>query len=230
MICGEGFVYLTRQILIMESIEDYITNHIDPEPELLSQIYREANLKLLHGHMCSGHHQGRLLKMIVHMIRPQNVLEIGTFTSYSTLCIAEGLADNDTHNAAIHTIEIDDEMEDIIRYNISRTSLGNLIKLYIADANELIPKFEDNYFEMVFMDGNKRDYWQVFEKLLPKTKKGGFILADNTLWHGKVVEKTKSNDWQTKGILEFNDKLSNDNRVEKVILPIRDGITIIRKK
>lgn len=214
----------------MDSIEDYITNHIDPEPELLRQIYREANLKLLHGHMSSGHHQGRLLKMFVHMIRPQNVLEIGTFTGYSALCIAEGLIDNGVQDAAIHTIEIDDEMEDIIRYNFSRTPLSNLIKLYIADANEIIPQFEDNYFEMVFMDGNKRDYWQVYEKLLPKTKKGGFILADNTLWHGKVIEKTKSNDWQTKGILEFNDKLSNDNRVEKVILPIRDGITLIRKK
>lgn len=210
----------------MDSIEDYIVGNIDPEPEILKHINREAHLKLLHGNMVSGHLQGRVLKMLVHMIRPQTVLEIGTYTGYSALCIAEALA----KDARLHTIEIDDELEDYITKNINKTEFGDRIKLHIGDANEIIPKFDDQFFELIYLDGNKREYWQNFEAVLPKTKKGGFILADNTLWHGKLLEKVKSNDWQTKGILEFNDKLRNDDRVEKVILPLRDGLTLIRKK
>lgn len=209
----------------MGSIEDYITEHIDQEPELLKNMYREAQLKLLHGNMISGHLQGRVLKMLVHMIRPARVLEIGTFTGYSALCMAEALADG----ATLHTIEIDDEMEDYILNNFEQTALGEKIKLHIGDANEIIPQFENDYFDLVYIDGDKRDYLLNFETVLPKTKKGGFIIADNTLWHGKVVEQVKSNDWQTKGILEFNEKLKSDNRVEKVILPLRDGLTLIRK-
>ena len=210
----------------MDSIEEYITRHIDPEPEILKHMNREAQLKLLHGNMVSGHLQGRVLKMLVHMIRPRTVLEIGTFTGYSALCIAEALSED----AVLHTIEIDDELEDYITKNINKTDFGDRIKLHIGDANEIIPKFDDQFFELIYLDGNKREYWQNFEAVLPKTKKGGFILADNTLWHGKLLEKVKSNDWQTKGILEFNDKLRNDDRVEKVILPLRDGLTLIRKK
>lgn len=159
------------------------------------------------------------------MIRPARVLEIGTFTGYSALCMAEALADG----ATLHTIEIDDEMEDYILNNFEQTALGEKIKLHIGDANEIIPQFENDYFDLVYVDGDKRDYLLNFETVLPKTKKGGFIIADNTLWHGKVVEQVKSNDWQTKGILEFNEKLKSDNRVEKVILPLRDGLTLIRK-
>lgn len=210
----------------MRSIEDYIIEHIDEEPQLLSQIYREAHVKLLHGDMSSGHLQGRLLKMLVQMIRPSRVLEVGTYTGYSALCIAEGLEDG----ASLETIEIDDEMEDIIRENFSRSSYSDKITLIIGDANEVVLDYEDSTFDLVFMDGNKRDYWQLYEKILPKVKQGGFILADNTLWHGKVLEKPKSNDWQTKGILEFNTHLKSDNRVEKVILTVRDGLTLIRKK
>lgn len=209
----------------MESIDDYITEHIDKEPELLKYIYREAQLKLLHGNMSSGHLQGRLLKMLVHMVRPKNVLEIGTFTGYSALCMAEAL----NNDATLHTIEIDDEMEDIIRSNFNKSEFGEKIVLHIGDANEVIKEFEDSFFDLVYIDGNKRDYWLNFESVLPKTRKGGFIIADNTLWHGKVVEPIKSNDWQTKGILEFNKKLKSDDRVEKIILPLRDGLTLIRK-
>jgi predicted O-methyltransferase YrrM len=176
--------------------------------------------------MSSGHLQGRLLKMLVQMIRPSRVLEVGTYTGYSALCIAEGLEDG----ASLETIEIDDEMEDIIRENFSRSSYSDKITLIIGDANEVVLDYEDSTFDLVFMDGNKRDYWQLYEKILPKVKQGGFILADNTLWHGKVLEKPKSNDWQTKGILEFNTHLKSDNRVEKVILAVRDGLTLIRKK
>ena len=159
------------------------------------------------------------------MIRPKRVLEIGTFTGYSALCMAEAL----NHDAILHTIEIDDEMEDYIINNFNQSVLGEKIELHIGDANEVIQQFENNFFDLVYIDGNKRDYWLNFETVLPKTKKGGFVIADNTLWHGKVVEKVKSNDWQTKGILEFNNKLKSDDRVEKVILPLRDGLTLIRK-
>lgn len=210
----------------MDSIEDYIKEHIDSEPNILKQINREAQLKLLHGNMVSGHLQGRVLKMLVNMIRPQTILEIGTFTGYSALSMAEALGDD----AILHTIEIDDEMEDHIINNLSRSKLSEKIKLHIGDANDIIPLFEDEFFDLVYLDGNKREYWQNFEAALLKTKKGGFIIADNTLWHGKVIEEVKSNDWQTKGIIEFNEKLKSDNRVEKVILPLRDGLTLIRKK
>lgn len=210
----------------MELIDNYIIDHIDQEPDLLKHIHRETQVKMLHGNMISGHLQGRLLKMLVHMIRPKKILEIGTFTGYSALCMAEALEDD----ATLHTIEIDDEMEDIILNNFNKTPLGEKIELYIGDANKVILQFENSSFDLVYIDGNKRDYWLNFETVLPKIKKGGFVIADNTLWHGKVVEKVKSNDWQTKGILEFNNKLKNDDRVEKVILPLRDGLTLIRKK
>lgn len=210
----------------MISIEEYIIEHIDTEPELLRQMYREAHVKLLHGGMSSGHLQGRILKMFVQMIRPTRVLEIGTYVGYSALCIAEGLEEN----ASLDTIEIDDEMEDIIRDNFSRSPYSSKIKLIIGDANELVLRYDDITFDLVFMDGDKRDYLQLYEIILPKTKPGGFILADNTLWHCKVLEEAKSNDWQTKGIMEFNYHIKSDNRVEKVILPVRDGLTLIKKK
>ncbi len=210
----------------MNSIEEYISEHIEVEPELLKQIYRDAHVKLLHGDMTSGHLQGRLLKMFTQMIRPSRALEIGTYIGYSALCIAEGLDEK----ATLETIEIDDELEDIIRDNFRRSSYGDKIKLIIGDANEILLNYDDNTFDLVFMDGNKRDYLKLYEKILPITKQGGFILADNTLWHGKVLEEPKNNDWQTKGILEFNNHLKSDTRVEKIILPVRDGITLIRKK
>ena len=182
----------------MESVEDYITEHIDREPDLLKQIDREAKLKLLHGNMISGHLQGRLLKMLVHMVRPNRVLEIGTFTGYSALCMAEALEEG----ASLHTIEIDDELEDIILENFKRSVFSDKIILHIGDANVISEQFENDYFDLVYMDGDKRDYWSYFETVLSKIKKGGFIIADNTLWYGKVVEPVKSNDWQTKGIKE----------------------------
>ena len=210
----------------MESIESYIKTHIDSEPKLLKQIYRDAQVKLLHGHMSSGHIQGRILKMLVQMIRPLNVIEIGTYIGYSALCIAEGLDEN----AILHTVEINDELEELIRENFSKSQYSDKIKLHIADANDIIPQFSDNLFDFAFIDGDKREYLQIYEAILPKIKEGGFIIADNTLWHGKVIQKPKSNDWQAKGIIEFNNKLMSDIRIEKVILPVRDGLTLIRKK
>lgn len=206
-------------------LENYILSHSEAEPDLLKALTREANVKLLHPRMISGHLQGRLLKMFTQMIRPKQVLELGTYTGYSAVCIAEALSDD----AIVHTVEINDEMEDFIVHYLQQSPDNKKIKLYIADALQIIPTFEDNFFDMVFIDADKRLYWDYFEKVLPKVKSGGFLLADNTLWNGKVVEPVDSNDWQTKGILQFNDNLAKDNRVTKVILPIRDGITLIRK-
>ena len=210
----------------MKESEAYILDHIDPEPELLKQIYRTSNVKLLHGFMVSGHLQGRFLKMLVEMIRPERVLEIGTYTGYSALSMAEGLSDD----AELHTIEINDELETMIRHHFSLSPHGRKIRLYIGDAASVVPRFEDASFDMAFMDGDKRNYWADYESILPKIRKGGFILADDTLWHGKLWEEVAGNDWMTKGIIEFNDKLKSDSRVEKVVVPIRDGLTLIRKK
>ena len=211
----------------MESkLEEYILSHIDAEPDVLKKIDRDAHVKLLHTSMISGHLQGRLLKMLTRMIRAERVLEIGTFVGYSTLCFAEGLEEN----GEVHTIEIDDELEDYVRSNLALSEYGNKIKLHIGDAVQIIPGFEDGSFDLAFIDADKELYWEYFEATLPKIRKGGFILVDNTLWYGKVVEKVESSDRATQGILNFNERLAYDARVEKVILPIRDGITVIRKK
>lgn len=211
---------------ISDPEEEYILHHIDEEPELLRMIHRETYLKQLHGNMVSGHLQGRLLKMLVQMIRPSRVVEVGTYTGYSALCIAEGLA----KGAMLHTIEIDDELEATIRYNFERSTLSEHIQLHIGDAADVLTQFQDGYFDLAFLDGDKRNYWPIFEITLPKISSGGFILADNTLWHGKLLEQTKTMDKQTKGIEEFNERLAADTRTEKVILPFRDGLTLIRKK
>ena len=176
--------------------------------------------------MCSGHLQGRLLKMFVRMINPRQVLELGTFTGYSALCLAEGLLANDAH---VHTIEIDDELEDFIRLHFSRSPLAERITLHIGDACEVIPSIPGD-FDLVFIDANKRHYIDYYRMVLPRVRRGGFIIADNTLWDGKVVDWGKKLDDQTRGILEFNDLVAADPEVEKVILPLRDGLTIIYKK
>lgn len=208
------------------ALQTYIQNHIDDEPELLQELQRQAHITLLHPRMLSGHIQGRILKMFMHMIQPKRVLEIGTYTGYSALCIAEGLAEN----AKLDTIEINDELEDKIRYFFSKSEHGNKITLHLGDALEIIPKFTYN-FDVVFIDGNKRHYIDYFESVMQKLNTGGYIFADNTLWDGHVIdEQVASNDYQTQGIIAFNDFVKNDYRIETVILPIRDGISILRKK
>ena len=209
-----------------ESIEEYILSHIDSEPPLLSDMARDAQANLLHGRMVSGHLQGRLLKMFARMIRPRRVLEIGTYTGYSAICLAEGMDDD----AELYTIEKDDEMEDFIRKYFDRSEQQNKIRLIFGDALQIIPAFDDDFFDMAFIDGDKRQYNAYFEQVLPKIRQGGFILADNTLWNGKLLQKVAGNDWQTKGIMEFNESLVNDKRVEKVILPVRDGLKKKKKK
>lgn len=209
-----------------DSLEDYINDHIDAEPDLLKQINREAHVKILHGDMLSGHLQGRMLKMFTQMVQPQKILEIGTFVGYSTLCFAEALSDD----AEIHTIEINDELEDIIRANFAKSQYNDQIKLYIGDAVDVMPQFEPMSFDLVFIDADKKKYREYYELILPTVRPGGFIIVDNTLWYGKVVAEVKSNDRSTQAILDFNEAIAHDNRIEKVILPVRDGLTIIRKK
>jgi predicted O-methyltransferase YrrM len=207
-------------------LEDYILSHSDIEPELLKKIERDTHVKMLQTNMNAGHLQGRLLKMITQMIRPKRILEIGTFVGYSALCFAEGLEEG----GELHTIEIDDEIESIARANFAKSEHGHKIILHIGDVMEIIPMFGDESFDLAFMDGDKESYLDHFEAVLPKLRRGGFILADNTLWYGKVVEKVRSNDHSTLSILNFNKQLAEDSRVDKVILPVRDGLTLIRKR
>lgn len=208
-----------------EELEEYILVHISPEGEMLRRLNRETHLYHLRPRMCSGHLQGRLLKMFVRMIAPKAILELGTFTGYSALCLAEGIAPD----GVVHTIEIDDELEDFIRAHFDASEYGSRIVLHIGDAEQIIPTL-DTRFDLVFIDANKRDYVAYYEMAMQVLNPGGFIIADNTLWDGKVVTCTEKIDAQTAGILAFNDHVAADDRVEVVIIPLRDGLTIIHKK
>ena len=207
-------------------IEEYILSHIDSEPELLKRMTREAHVKLIRPRMISGNIQGRLLKILTSMFKPQNILEIGTYTGYSALCIAEGAPES----SKVVTIEIDDEMESFITKYFDESEYGHKIELKIGDALKLLHSYKDNYFDLVFIDANKREYCSYYDLVFKKLRKGGVILVDNTLWNGKVIDDKFQNDEQTKGVLEFNNYIKEDIRIEKVILPIRDGLTIICKK
>lgn len=206
-----------------QQLEEYILNHISPEPDNLRSLNRKAHAELLYGHMCSGHLQGRVLKMLTQMIAPKRVLELGTYVGYSVLCIAQGLNDPD---AQVHTIDIDDEMEDVIREQLELDPAGKLVTLHIGDALEIVPQLPGEW-DMVVIDANKRDYLRYYEMILPRMRRGGFILADNTLWAGKVTDLDTNHDALTRGVAEFNDFVARDPRVEVVILPMRDGLTII---
>lgn len=207
-----------------EELEDYILSHIDKEGEYLHKLDRETHLFHLRPRMCSGHLQGRLLKMIVRMIRPKNILELGTFTGYSALSMAEGM----DGGGELHTVEIDDELEDFIREHLEKSPYADRIHLHIGDALEIVSQLGLT-FDLVFIDADKRRYDDYYNMVFDHVAHGGFILADNTLWDGKVVDYGKKLDAQTAGILRFNDLVAADPRVEKVILPLRDGLTIIRK-
>lgn len=206
-------------------LEGYILKHSEPEPEYLYRLWRATNLHTIHGRMASGHLQGRLLKMLVRMIRPKNILEIGTFSGYSAISMAEGLDDD----GQLYTFEINDEMEDFTRPWIEGSEVASKIHFIIGDALEEAPKLGIT-FDMVFMDGDKRTYRDCYEMVMGILKPGGFILADNTLWDGHVIDQAYDRDHQTQGIETFNDYIAADSRVEQVILPLRDGLTLIRKK
>jgi len=207
------------------NIEEYILNHSDDEDPLLAELNRETNLKILRPRMLSGHLQGKVLEMLSKMIRPEKILEIGTYTGYSAICLAKGLKED----GVLHTIEINDELEEIITKYIQKSGLQKQINVHFGNALEIIPTLNEK-FDLIFIDGDKREYLDYYELVLNYLQPGGFILADNVLWSGKVIELETPDDEYTKGIFDFNDFLKNDKRVEKVILPLRDGLTLIRKK
>ncbi len=212
-------------MLNSDVLEEYILRHIDEEDDYLKALYRDTHVKLLRPRMASGHLQGRMLKMFVRMIRPKQILEIGTYSGYSALCMAEGLDEG----SVLHTFEINDEQEDFTRPWLEQSLYADKIKFYIGDALERVPQLGIT-FDLVFVDGDKRKYMEYYEMSLAHLSPGGYIIADNTLWDGHVTETPNPNDAQTIGIQAFNEFVAKDNRVEKVILPLRDGLTIIRKK
>lgn len=202
----------------------YLISHISPEPEYLYRLWRATNIHTIHGRMVSGHLQGRLLKMLAQMIRPQNILEIGTFSGYSAICLAEGLPEG----GKVWTFEINDEMEDFTRPWIDHSPVADKINFIIGDAITEAPKL-GIAFDMAFIDGDKRTYIDAYEMTMRVVKQGGFILADNTLWNNHLCAPNYLHDQQTEGIRAFNKHVKHDTRAQQVILPIRDGLTIIRK-
>ena len=208
-----------------KEIDKYILNHIDAEDEILKELDRETHLNVLGARMISGHLQGQVLTMLSKMIQPECILEIGTFTGYSAICLAKGLREG----GKLITIEIDDELENIAKKYFVKAGLQHQIVQRIGPALEIIPTLNET-FDLVFIDAHKTEYPAYYEAVFDKVKTGGIIMADNTLWSGKVVEIPVEDDYQTRGIIEFNNIIKNDKRVEKVILPLRDGMTVIRKK
>lgn len=206
------------------SLEEYILAHIDGESDYLKALYRDTHVKLLRPRMASGHLQGRMLHLFVEMIRPQRILEIGTYSGYSALCLAEGLP----KDGLLHTIEINDEQEDFTRPWLENSPWGNQIKMHIGNAIDIIPTLNET-FDLAFIDGDKRIYLDYYQLVMKHLRIGGYIIADNTLWDGHVLEKPHPTDKQTQGIIAFNDYVAKDPRVERVIIPLRDGLTIIRK-
>lgn len=211
-------------------MKDYILSHSEPEPEYLHQLWRATHLHTLHGHMVSGHLQGRLLKMLVEMIKPRKVLEIGTFSGYSALCIAEGLENiaSTIPDAHLWTFDINDELEDFTRKWLENSPYNHRISFLIGDAVTEAPKLGID-FDLIFLDGDKRSYVETYEAMLPLLKNGAFLIADNTLWDGHVTDPNYDRDHQTQGIRRFNDHVAADPRTEQVILPLRDGLTLMRK-
>ena len=206
------------------SLEDYILDHITPEDEYLHRLYRATNLQLLRPNMASGHLQGSLLRMLTAMVKPRRVLEIGTFSGYATLCIAAALP----QDGSILTFEINDEQEAFTRPWFDGSPHADKIEFVIGDALTLLPQREET-FQMAFIDGNKRDYTAYYDLVLPRITDGGLLIFDNTLWSGKVADPSH-HDAQTEGIRTFNDRVAHDPRVETLILPLRDGLTLLRKR
>ncbi|MEO0059202.1 MAG: hypothetical protein RLZZ312_849 [Bacteroidota bacterium] len=208
---------------LSQDLEDYIENHSGNEPELLKQLNKETYQKILLPRMCSGHFQGRVLSMISKLVNPKNILEIGTFTGYATICLLEGIQ----KNGHLHTIDIKEELVDFQRKYYDLSGKGNQITQHLGEAIDVIPTI-DLKFDLVFIDADKENYINYFNIVLPKMNVGGIILSDNVLWSGKVVEPLQENDLSTKVLLEYNKILSNHPNLETVLLPIRDGLTVSR--
>ena len=229
------FLYFCSQIeKITMTLSEYIEQHSSPESTVLQQITRSTHLEVINPRMLSGHVQGRVLSMLSQMIQPKRILELGTFTGYSALCLAEGLRED----GKLITIEHNDEMEDSIRRNLALSPLGEKIKLVIGDAKDTLKNFElrikdfelGEGFDLVFIDADKKEYCTYLDLVLPLMREGGWILADNTLWDGHIIDPAYDKDKQTISLRDFNDKVMADEHLEKVILPLRDGLTIIRVK
>lgn len=208
-----------------EDIDDYIVAHSQKEPEILYKLNRETNQKILQPRMLSGHYQGRVLSLLSKMKNPKNILEIGTYTGYSALCLAEGLQ----AGGYLHTIDVNEELYDFQKKYFDQSEYASQIKQYLGDATEIIPEINSN-FDLVFIDADKPNYPKYFELIIEKMNTGGIILSDNVLWSGKVVEEVKKDDESTQVLLKYNKMLVEDERVETVILPIRDGLTLTRVK
>ena len=208
---------------ISQDLENYIEQHSEKEPELLAALNKETYQKVLLPRMLSGHFQGRVLSMLSKLIRPVNILEIGTYTGYSALCLCEGMQEN----VSLHTIDIKEELVDFQRKHFDKSPWGNQIVQHLGEALDIIPTL-DLKFDLVFIDADKENYINYFELIVPKMNKGGIILSDNVLWSGKVLEPLNPKDLSTKILLEYNQLLKNDTRVETVLLPIRDGLTVSR--
>lgn len=206
-------------------LEKYILAHIDEQDPVLQELERETFLHVLRPRMLSGHLQGTILTMFSQMLQPQRILEVGTYTGYSAICLAKGLADD----GQLHTIELNDELESIAQKYFQKAGLSEKITQHLGDAKTIIPQLKGP-FDLVFLDGDKRDYIAYFDLVVDQIRPGGIILADNILWSGKVVEKLDEKDEQTKGILAFNQKMKDDPRVSQTIIPFRDGLMLIRKK
>ena len=219
------FLYFCSQINRKMDIFEYIEQHSSAESNVLKQITRSTHLEVINPRMLSGHVQGRVLSMLSHMIQPQRILELGTFTGYSALCLAEGL----TNDGKLITIEHNDEMEPAIRRNLALSPLGEKIELVIGDAIEVLRRLNEK-LDLVFIDADKKQYCDYLDLVIPLLRPGGWILADNTLWDGHIIDPTYDKDKQTIALRAFNDKVMQDERLDKVILPLRDGLTIIRKK
>ncbi|NNK87908.1 MAG: O-methyltransferase [Flavobacteriaceae bacterium] len=208
-----------------DEIDNYVVAHSQDEPKLLQELNRETNQKVLQPRMLSGHYQGRVLSMLSKLIRPKTILEIGTYTGYSALCLAEGM----DPDGVLHTIDMNEELFDIQRRFFDRSKHGSSIVQHIGNALEIIPKL-DAPFDLIFMDADKENYCNYFELVVDKLNSGGVLLSDNVLWSGKVLEEIEPDDEATAALVKYNDLLYNDSRIETVILPIRDGLTISRKK
>jgi len=207
-----------------KKILEYVHNKTSDESKILNDLSRETHLKVLNPRMLSGHYQGRLLSLISKLIKPKSILEIGTYTGYSTLCLLEGLE----KKGFIHTIDHNEELLNIQNKFFKRAKVSNRIKQYTGDAKEIIKNLKVK-FDLIFIDADKENYPLYYDLVFEKLKSGGIIIADNILWSGKILEKVEKDDYATQSIINFNNKIKNDERVEKIILPIRDGLSLIRK-
>lgn len=208
-----------------EKIEEYVNQHSSSEPELLARLNRETHLKVLQPRMLSGHLQGRVLSMLMKMIQPQRILEIGTYTGYSAICMAEGLAPS----GELHSIDINEELTDFVQKYVNEAGYQDKIKLHVGNALEIIPRLKEDW-DVVFIDADKNNYINYYNLLIDKLKSGSYIIADNVLWSGKVIEDYNQQDEDTKTLIDFNKMIQEDERVENVLFPIRDGLMVLRKK